>query len=407
MSNTKSQPKNWQNAKIAPEGWEVKPVTELFDKLPVGKRYDEKTVSPTGRVPVIDQGKSGIIGYHNDEPGIKASPEEPIITFANHTCKVTLQTRDFSVIQNVFPLKAREDVDPWFLYYRIHDAIKFQEYKGHWPEFVTLEFPLPPLAEQKRIAGVLAAFDDKIENNNRIIKTLEEMAQAIFKEWFVHFRFLGHEKAEFVDSPFGRIPKGWEEKELGELVEITKGISYKGSGLADMGVPMINLGCFKRGGEFSYDNLKFYKGEYRPRHIAKVGDLLLSNTDMTQEREIIGNPALVEEWSGHTEYLFTHHIYLLSPKTDISRAYLYYLMKESAFRERVIGAASGTNVLGLTRQSIDDFGIMVPSSDVLKDFGKVADPIRSQGSLAKTENQKLAATRDLLLPKLMSGEIRV
>src|SRR3990167_1910401 len=209
--------------KASAKAWRTMPVTDLFDKLPVGKRYDQRTVFPYGKVPVIDQGKSGVIGYHNEEPGIRASEEKPIVTFANHTCQVTLQKRNFSVIQNVFPLKAKEGVDPWFLYYRIRDAIKFQEYKGHWPDFVMLQFLVPPHNEQKRIAEVLSAFDEKIENNNRIIKALDETAQAIFKEWFVKFRFPGYEKVKLVDSELGEIPKGWEVKRLGDLGKIVTG----------------------------------------------------------------------------------------------------------------------------------------------------------------------------------------
>jgi type I restriction enzyme S subunit len=263
------------------------------------------------------------------------------------------------------------------------------------------------ISEQKRIAEILSAFDDKIENNNRIIKMLEEMAQAIFKEWFVNFRFPGYEKVKMVDSELGKIPEGWEVRSLNSIVELDKGLSYKGSGLAEKGMPMINLGCFLRGGKFLYDNLKHYVGDYKPRHISQVGDLLVSNTDITQDREIIGNPVIVEEWLGNRKYLFTHHIYIIRPKYKLNKIFFYYLLRQTAFRARVIGAASGTNILGLSKESISSFEIIVPPVKLVEKFTDIPSQILEKISKIQTENQKLAKLRDLLLPKLMSGEVGV
>lgn len=274
--------------------------------------------------------------------------------------------------------------------------------------FENIEVEVPEnLETQKRIADILSAFDDKIELNNKISKNLEATAQAIFKEWFVNFKFPGHEKIKMVDSELGKIPEGWEVKKLADIVGLDKGISYKGSGLNKSGMPMINLGCFMRGGKFSYDNLKYYSGDYKPRHIAEIGDLLVSNTDITQEREIIGNPVIVEEWLGNKKYLFTHHIYILRPKSDLNKTFLYYLLRQSAFRARVIGAAAGTNILGLSKEAISSFEIIIPPAELVEKFTAMASQILEKISSIKHENQKLSALRDLLLPKLMSGEIKI
>lgn len=275
------------------------------------------------------------------------------------------------------------------------------------PHFLDLEIEIPFLDVQIRIADILSAFDDKIELNNKISRTLEQMAQTIFKEWFVNFKFPGHEKIKMIDSELGEIPVGWEVKSLDSVVELDKGLSYKGSGLVEKGMSMINLGCFLRGGQFSYDNLKYYVGDYKPRHVAQVGDLLVSNTDITQEREIIGNPVIVEEWLGNRKYLFTHHIYIFRPKSNLNKIFLYYLLRQSAFRARVIGAASGTNILGLSKESISSFEIIVPPVNLVEKFTDVSSQILEKMSKIKHENQKLSALRDLLLPKLMKGEIKV
>jgi type I restriction enzyme S subunit len=126
-----------------PEGWEVRKVGDCITRHSVGRRYDQKTVLPTGNVPVLDQGKSGIIGYHNDEPGVVASLAEPKIVFANHTCYMRLITFPFSTIQNVLPLTGKS-VDTIWIYYATLDIQPFIEYKGHWPDFVINEIIFPP-----------------------------------------------------------------------------------------------------------------------------------------------------------------------------------------------------------------------------------------------------------------------
>lgn len=102
-----------------------------------------------------------------------------------------------------------------------------------------LEIFLPDLTTQRKIAGILSAYDDLIENNLRRIKILEEMAQSLYREWFVHFRFPGHESAKFVDSEIGRIPKGWEVTSLGQLVDIRKGKNITKTTIREGGVPVV------------------------------------------------------------------------------------------------------------------------------------------------------------------------
>ncbi|MBC7869802.1 MAG: restriction endonuclease subunit S [Chitinophagaceae bacterium] len=128
-----------------PEGWEVVTVEQVIRRMSAGKKYDNKTVSPTGTVPVLDQGKSGIIGYHNDEPGVIASEEDPIIVFANHTCYQHLIQFPFSAIQNVLPfLPSKENQrNIYWLHWATKDLIQFNDYKGHWPEFSSKELLLP------------------------------------------------------------------------------------------------------------------------------------------------------------------------------------------------------------------------------------------------------------------------
>lgn len=126
-----------------PEGWEVKKVEDLIKRIPAGKKYDNKTVDIKGKIPVLDQGKTGVIGYHNDAPGVIASVDNPVIVFANHTCYQNLIMLPFSAIQNVLPFVPADERDIYWLHFATKDLISFNDYKGHWPEFMTKRVVVP------------------------------------------------------------------------------------------------------------------------------------------------------------------------------------------------------------------------------------------------------------------------
>lgn len=130
-----------------PKGWEVKTVEDAVKRFPAGKKYNQKTVDKTGAIPVLDQGKSGIIGYHNDEPGFVASEDAPVIVFANHTCYQRIIQYPFSAIQNVLPFRSSRDLERnlYWLHWATKDVIEFNDYKGHWPEFVAKQLIIPPV----------------------------------------------------------------------------------------------------------------------------------------------------------------------------------------------------------------------------------------------------------------------
>ncbi|MDV6373400.1 restriction endonuclease subunit S [Deinococcus arenicola] len=135
-----------------PKGWEWCDVGDLVVRIPVGKKYDQKSVLPEGRVPVFDQGRSGIIGYHNDNPGVIASHYRPVITFANHTCYQRLVLEPFSAIQNVLPFVPHpsKGLDIFWLHYTTHGVVQLNDYKGHWPEFAAKTILTPQIELTKR-----------------------------------------------------------------------------------------------------------------------------------------------------------------------------------------------------------------------------------------------------------------
>lgn len=131
---------------MIPEGWEIAIIENLVKRLQAGKKYDQKTVTVEGKVPVLDQGKLGIIGYHNDEPGLVATEDNPVITFANHTCYQRIIHFPFSAIQNVLPFVPCPEVhrNLYWLHWATKNVISFNDYKGHWPEFMAKQIVLPP-----------------------------------------------------------------------------------------------------------------------------------------------------------------------------------------------------------------------------------------------------------------------
>ena len=185
-----------------------------------------------------------------------------------------------------------------------------------------IEIPHPKsLPEQRRIAHILGTLDDKIENNRKTAKTLEAMAQAIFKSWFVDFdpvraKMAGESRESIckrlkltpeildlfpdrlVDSELGEIPEGWEVRSLGELVNIIKGRSYKSEELSESETALVTLKSFARGGGYRVDGLKPFTGTYKPEQLLRSGDMLIACTDVTQAAEVIGRPIIIRENEG-------------------------------------------------------------------------------------------------------------
>jgi len=155
-----------------PQGWEVRRVEEIVKRISVGKKYDQKTVNATGTVPVFDQGKSGIIGYHDDEPGVVASEAEPVVVFANHTCYQRIVHFSFSSIQNVLPFISNPSLprNIYWLHWATNGLVVFNDYKGHWPEFASKHLVVPPYEFCKQFGTFVAPLSLRILKLERIIE---------------------------------------------------------------------------------------------------------------------------------------------------------------------------------------------------------------------------------------------
>lgn len=309
-------------------------------------------------------------------------------------------------------LTPKEDkVDPGYIYnYLIQDHIttylhsiaesSTSAYPSIKPSVIgDLEVNLPPFEEQKAIAHILSTLDDKIEVNNQINRTLENMAQTIFKQWFVDFEFPNEDGepykssgGEMVESELGMIPKGWEVGSIYSIADIIYGAPFSSKLFNEdgEGLPLIRIRDLKLG------NPQFYTTEeHKKGTIIIPGDILIG-----MDAEF--RPTI---WSGKKAYLNQRVCQIKSNKDYIHDYYLYELIKpHMQFFEF---SKVGTTVIHLGKSDIDSIKVIIPNTNYLESFSNIVAPLHDKLVSLSIENRKLRKIRDILLPKLMSGEIRV
>jgi type I restriction enzyme S subunit len=323
-----------------------------------------------------------------------------------------------------------DTVDPRFFFYAL-SQFDFGEVAGGTAlPYLTvgalsqLEISLPPIAEQRAITHILGTLDDKIELNRRMNETLEAMARALFKSWFVDFDPV-RAKAErrdpglpkeiadrfpdsFEDSELGKIPRGWQTAALGDHFDAVKGISYKGSGLGDSGMPLHNLNSVLEGGGYKYEGIKYYSGEYADRHLVKPGDVIVANTEQGHDRLLIGYAAIVPRLFGERG-LASHHIYRMRPKPGsvLTPTFLCHLLNSPQMHDIVSGYGNGTTVNMLPISGVQQPQVVVPPLALVTAFDRLAMTIELRREEMVVESSMLAALRDTLLPMLITGELRM
>jgi len=254
--------------------------------------------------------------------------------------------------------------------------------------FENIEIEIPSdLNDQKRIASILSSFDDKIELNNKISAALEQTAQAIFKEWFVKNKKL----------------KAKSEK-LGNLVKIISGHPFSSKLYTRKQNDTFSVVTIKnvQDGNFITSCDSFIKENKVPENInlecrIHDGNILLSLTGN------VGRVCFV--YGGN--YLLNQRVAKIVPKEEKNRAYCYFLFRQSFIQNRLINMAKGSAQPNLSPVETGEIEISMPDQKILDKFNKFAEPIYNRLVKNKVENQKLAALRDSLLPKLMTGEIEV
>lgn len=353
-----------------------------------------KTEMNDGIIPVA--GSNGIIGYHN-----AATTKGPGITIgrSGNIGTPKFYKTDFWAHNTVLYVKDFKGNNEKFVFYFLHtfDFAGFNAgsavptlNRNHIHEIPVI---IPPLPEQKAIASVLSSLDDKIDLLHRQNKTLEAMAETLFRQWFV-------EEAQ----------DDWENTTLDVHTEAFRGLSYKGSGLTEksLGLPMHNLNSVYEGGGYKYEGIKFYNGEYKERHLTTPGDIIIANTEQGQEFKLIGFPAIIPSSFGSLG-LFSQHIYKLVPKNQsyLSREFIYYLLMSPSVREQIISATNGSTVNMLAIDGLRRPEFKLPPKDKVFEFKSIVQRCWEKVNLNNNQIRTLEKLRDTLLPKLMSGEVRM
>ncbi|WP_430907032.1 restriction endonuclease subunit S [Maribacter sp. 2-571] len=265
-------------------------------------------------------------------------------------------------------------------------------------DITEFKISIPKIEEQKAIALVLSLMDDKIDLLKLQNKTLEQTAQTIFKEWFGKYQ-IGDE-----------LPNEWQIFGMNELLETINGYSYKGKELvAESDEALVTLKSFDRNGGFQTRGFKPFNGTPKETQEVQIGDLVVAHTDLTQDAEVLGNPAFVFDNGGFDKMFITMDLVKVnSTHKDVSSSFLYYLMKDRRFKGHCIGYSNGTTVLHLSKKAIPEYQLPLPIDfKKVKEFSAIANSTTNKISLNKDIIKNLAETRNTLLPKLMSGKLRV
>jgi type I restriction enzyme, S subunit len=282
----------------------------------------------------------------------------------------------------------RTHVDPRYLVYRLlGDDVQgqFQSLSNgatvrhlNVADIRDLALPaLPPLLTQRKIASILSAYDDLIENNTRRIAILEQMAQALYREWFVEFRFHGHEYVHMVESPLGLVPEGWEVATLEDALELQRGFDLPTSSRREGIVPVYSAG----GQHGWHDEAKVRGPGVITARAGSIGTVVFAHGDF---------------WPLNTTlWVKTYR--------RVSPTYAYYLL-----RSLDLGAInSGLAVPMLNRNYAYRLPVTLPPKELVELFDVHAIPLFAMQRSLEVKNGNLRRTRDLLLPKLISGEVDV
>lgn len=262
-------------------------------------------------------------------------------------------------------------------------------------KLLSLKFPIPGITEQKQVADVVSAYDDLIENNRRRIQLLEQAARLLYKEWFVHLRFPGHEHTQIIDG----VPEGWENTLLPDVIDVNPKTPVE-KGKEILYVPMSALseaGMTANTADF----------ERRTTHTAvkfKKNDVLLARITPCLENGKTGYVYFLgddEVACGSTEFIVLRG-------RRVSPAFTYCLARSSPFRGNAIKSMIGSS--GRQRVQVscfDEYKVPLPHKHLLEMFDDIANTAFDQIRVLVAQNDKLTKARDLLLPKLMNGEVAV
>lgn len=346
------------------------------------------------------------------DPKKFANKSEVLMSVRAPVGDVNIATMDLCIGRGLASLSMKNGNNE-YLYYLMKNYVDIITSKGSGTVFSsvnkndieTLKLPFASDEEQKAIANILSSLDEKIELNNQMNKTLEEMAQALFKRWFVDFEFPNENGepykssgGEMVDSELGMIPKGWGVLELKNMVkQIKPGTNYQPKRLVE-GIPFLNVRNINTG-YIDLEGAKFISEEdYNKVHKTwkpEKGDILISR---------IGTLGLVAVIREQDLPVAVHYNFIDIKVDDEQRGYFYFLLKSNYFQSKYHSIKKASVQEYVTIDEVEKIKIVgLENSNLQMKFNVILEKILE----IQKENQYLTTIRNTLLPKLMSGEVRV
>ena len=350
---------------------------------------------PSGTIPVIDQSQNFIAGYINDTERAYDG-DLPVLVFGDHTCTLKYVDFPFAIgAEGTQIIRPKKDFDIRYFYYALRNLPLEQfGYQRHFKYLKTSTIFCPSMQVQHKIASILSTYDDLIENNTRRIKILEDMAQTLYQEWFVHYRFPGHENVSMVESELGPIPRGWDVGQLGSLAESIRRNVKKGKvdqdtpyfGLEHLPRKSIALSNWESVDSINSSKLIFNKdeilfGKIRP-YFHKVGVAPLNG--ICSSDTIVIRPKRNEYFAITLSHVSSEH-----------------------FIDYATATSQGTKMPRANWEVLAKYPLILPSLEILQKFNYLVQDLVAKIHNLIFRNANLRQTRDLLLPKLISGEIDV
>ncbi|MBI5327853.1 MAG: restriction endonuclease subunit S [Deltaproteobacteria bacterium] len=361
-----------------------------------GKGLPEKSRHQSGHIPVF--GSNGVIGMHNE---VLVNNAGVIIGRKGTVGAVHFSKSPFWPIDTTFYIESKPEREIRYVYYLLRSlGLEHMNADSAVPGLNrnaahSRTIFIPPLPEQKAIASILGAMDDKIELNRKMNETLEAMARALFKSWFVDFDpipGLGHHK-EWQDSPLGKIPKGWRVKNLDEIANYLNGLALqKFPPEDDEFLPVIKIAQLRKDSTEGSDKAS---AKIDPAYVVKDGDVLFSWSGSLE----------VVIWCGGCGALNQH---LFKVTSNLYPRWFYYLWTKQYLPDfQTIAAGKATTMGHIQRHHLAAAKVLVPPPNLLKAMDTIMSPLIENKIVNSVQSRTLTSIRDALLPKLLSGEIRV
>jgi len=321
--------------------------------------------------------------------------------------KVTIAAHDCVSNQQINSIVVSEKFSADFIYYNLSTRkAELQSLacsgsaqpilnKGHFSE---LPIVVPPLSEQRAIASVLGALDDKIELNRRMNETQEALAQSLFKSWFV-------------DATQSALPKGWREGTLGESLSIIETGGRPKGGIKDIaeGVPSVGAESIVGIGHFDYAKTRLVPREFfaamNKGHV-RDGDVLLYK-DGGRPGEFEPHVTMVGDGFPFSEFSINEHVYRLRTEPMLPQSFLFFWLSSDGTMDEMRNRGTGVAIPGLNSTAVRELPVLLPPAPLLEKFDECVSPLIHRIFANCNESRTLAALRDALLPKLLSGELRV